>query len=123
MNVVTSGGQPFRCRCIRVTPDIVVSPLTPSFESCLLKAARKSAKNTVARLKKTAKLSCIIVGVPTMTLTWEKENESIPSTMIVLGQNGSARLVLSPFNEESARRYLCLALNNGGPCKCSYTLI
>lgn len=116
----------------RVTAVNNVGPGTPSSESCLFKAAKPAIpeapvikeplKDTVAGLKETATLSCLIVGVPTPTLTWYKDDdEFVPKSSSY--DKGSARLVLTNTNEESAGRYTCRASNDSGSCECSCNLI
>ena len=116
----------------RVTAVNVVGPGTPSSESCLFKAAKPAIpeapvikeplKDTTAGLKETATLSCIIIGVPTPTLTWYKDDdEFVPKSSSY--EKGSARLMLGNTNEESAGRYTCRASNDSGSCECSCDVI
>lgn len=116
----------------RVTAVNAVGPGTPSSDSLVFKAAKPAIpeapvikeplKDTTAGLKETATLSCIVVGVPTPTLTWYKDDdEFVPKSSSY--EKGSARLVLSNTNEESAGRYTLRASNDSGSCECSANLV
>ena len=88
-------------------------------EAPVIKEPRKDA---TAGLKETATLSCIIIGVPTPTLRWYKDDdEFVPKSSSY--DKGSARLVLANTTEESAGRYTCRAVNDSGECECSCNLV
>ena len=116
----------------RVTAVNSVGPGAPSSESVAFKAAKAAVpeapvikeplKDATAGLKETATLSCIIIGVPTPTLRWYKDDdEFVPKSSSY--DKGSARLVLANTTEESAGRYTCRAVNDSGECECSCNLV
>ena len=116
----------------RVTAVNTAGPGTPSSESCLFKAAKAAIpeapsikeplKDCTAGLKETATLTCLIVGVPTPTLRWFKDDDEFTPKSSSYDK-GQARLVLTNTNEEAAGRYMCVASNDSGSCETSCTLV
>ncbi len=107
----------------RVTAVNDIGPSEPSSESPFFKIAKPAKpepptlkeplQDATVGLKKTATLSCIIVGFPQPELTWYKDdNEFKPKSSSY--ENGSARLVLKDVTEDDAAKYSVRAVNDSG---------
>lgn len=116
----------------RVTAVNAAGPGSPSSESLVFKAAKPAnpeapvvkepLKDTTAGLKQSVTLSCIIVGVPTPTLTWYKDHTPFKPTTVSYDA-GCARLTLNNTTEEDAGHYTLEATNDSGSVETSCNLV